>query len=131
MYFANGSVQGDGHHGSTKLHMDLTDAQNIMLYAADFGDGKPGCANWAIFRPEDADLIREFARKRVLQGPGDAIHSQNIYLSPSMLHILAEEYNIRPYIIDQYPLQSVCIPAGCPHQVWLFMCHLRADCELP
>jgi lysine-specific demethylase 3 len=111
-------MQDDSHHGSTKLHMDLTDAQNIMLFAAPFSDDEPGHALWHLFRPEDASIIREFARVELgFQGPDDAIHSQMIYLKPAMLDILREKYKITPYIIEQYPLESVCIPVGCAHQV--------------
>jgi hypothetical protein len=40
--------------------MDLTDAQNIMLFAADFSDETPGVADWDLFSPEDADAIHKF-----------------------------------------------------------------------
>ncbi|KAG6818878.1 hypothetical protein H0H93_000704 [Arthromyces matolae] len=46
--------------GSTRLHMDMADALNVMTYASRAQDGSPGCAAWDLFRAEDSDLIREF-----------------------------------------------------------------------
>jgi hypothetical protein len=34
MYFAYATKPDECHHGSTKLHMDLTDAWNIKLWGA-------------------------------------------------------------------------------------------------
>ena len=120
MYCAYASILDDHHHGSTKLHMDLTDAQNIMLFAADFSDETPGVADWDLFSPEDADAIRKFLRTDCgFQGLEDPIHSQTVYLTPVMLDILWKKYGVKPYKIAQRTKQSVCIPAGCAHQVWL------------
>jgi hypothetical protein len=130
MYCAYASVPDNDHHGSTKLHMDLTDAQNIMLFAAKFpADGKPGGADWDLFKPEDADAIREFLRAECgFQGPEDPIHSQTVYLTPEMLDVLWKKYGVKPYKITQYAKQSVCIPAGCAHQVRLHLYNTLVSC---
>jgi lysine-specific demethylase 3 len=118
MYFACATVQDNQHHGSTKLHMDITDATNIMLYAANCRDGRPGYAVWHIFRAIDAFLLRKFIREYCgFIGPGDPIHSQTVYLTPDLLELLFRIYGIRPYTIYHYPNQVVYIPAYCAHQV--------------
>lgn len=120
MYNAHGSKQDNEHHGSTNLHMDLTDAVNVMIWAAQ-RDGEAGYAVWHIFPAATSDLIRKFLKEEEgFTGPGDAIHSQCFYLTPAMLHRLAAKYNVLPYLIYQHPGEAVYIPAGCAHQVCRF-----------
>ena len=108
----------DDQHGSTKLHKDLTDAVNIMLWAAKSEDGQPGCALWHIFPPSASFLLRKFLIDDCgFTGPGDPIHSQTIYLTQDMLQRLFQKYGIRPYTIRQYPGEAVFIPVYCAHQV--------------
>jgi len=64
MYNAMASSQKAGSKGSTRLHMDMADALNIMTYAAPCEDGSPGCAAWDLFRSQDSDKIREFLREK-------------------------------------------------------------------
>jgi hypothetical protein len=117
MYNAHGITQHKNYHGSTNLHMDLTDAINAMVWAAQ-KEGKPGYALWHIFLAVDAPILRKFLKEDLgFTGPGDSIHSQTIYLTPGNLEHLALKYNIRPYTILQYPGDVVFIPAGCAHQV--------------
>jgi hypothetical protein len=124
MYNAYGSVQDDRHNGSTKLHMDLTDAVNIMIWAAE-NHGEPGYAVWHIFPAVTSSTLRTFLRDDVgITGPGDPIHSQTIYMTPAMLERLFVKHAIRPYTIRQRPGEAVFIPAGCPHQVGFFIFHL-------
>ncbi|KAJ7796978.1 hypothetical protein B0H14DRAFT_2390189, partial [Mycena olivaceomarginata] len=62
MYIAYGNPKRtvSGSKGSTKLHMDMADALNIMTYTADQSDGDKGCAAWDIFRAADSDKLRDF-----------------------------------------------------------------------
>ena len=118
MYNANGSERPDDIYGSTKLHMDLTDAVNIMVWAANCRNGGPGYALWHIFPPEAAEILRRFFQEQgFVADSGDLIHLQNIYVHDGMLKRLAAKYNIRPYTIRQHANQAVFIPAGCAHQV--------------
>ena len=71
MYNAMASSQNVGSKGSTRLHMDMADALNIMTYAALCPDGSPGCAVWDLFRAEDSDKLRAFLNKRFAPGKGD------------------------------------------------------------
>lgn len=118
MYIAFGTQCDDSHRGSTKLHMDLTDAVNTMLWAAGCADGSPGYAIWHIFSQADSSrLDGVFRSEGWYTGNGDAVHSQQIYLTPAMLTRLADGHGIIPYIIHQHQREAVFIPAHCAHQV--------------
>ena len=69
MYNAMASSQEAGSKGSTRLHMDMADALNVMLYSSSCEDGSEGYAVWDLFRAEDSDKIRSFLRKRFGYGP--------------------------------------------------------------
>ncbi|WVR04951.1 hypothetical protein IAU60_001963 [Kwoniella sp. DSM 27419] len=125
MYNAFEALETPGGFGSTRLHMDVADAVNLLTYASDRSDGQPGCAVWDLFRAEDAGLIREYLREKFEKTHvfTDPIHSQLFYLDSSMRRELFEKKGVRGWRVYQYPGQAVFIPAGCAHQV----CNL-ADC---
>jgi hypothetical protein len=119
MYNAQATMQDDDHHGSTRLHLDLTDAVNIMMWTATLADGTAGYALWHIFAAADLPLVRLFlVAEGVFKGEGDSVHSQTICITPTLLERLFVKHGIRPYVIRQYAKQAVFIPAGCAHQVW-------------
>ncbi|KAL0569857.1 hypothetical protein V5O48_012109 [Marasmius crinis-equi] len=136
MYNAMSTSEDPGSKGSTRLHMDMADALNIMTYASPFtspsssssGDKapamEPGCAAWDLFRAEDANKLRNFLRRK-FQGqlPLDPIHSQQVYLDREMRKQLYDEEGVKSYRIYQRPGEAVFIPAGVAHQV----CNL-SDC---
>jgi lysine-specific demethylase 3 len=64
MYNAMASSQEAGSKGTTRLHMDMADALNVMLYSSSCEDGSEGYAVWDLFRAEDSDKIRSFLKKR-------------------------------------------------------------------
>lgn len=64
MYNSMASSLTAGSKGSTRLHMDMADALNIMTYAAPCPDGSPGCAAWDLFRAQDSDKVRSFLREK-------------------------------------------------------------------
>jgi hypothetical protein len=125
MYNAFAAQEGPDGQGSTRLHMDVADAINIMLYASDRPDGSPGCAVWDLFRAEDADAIRTFLKDKYSTSHKftDPIHAQMFYLNSDLRRELFEKHGIASFRVYQYPGQAVFIPAGCAHQV----CNL-ADC---
>ncbi|KAH8106073.1 hypothetical protein BXZ70DRAFT_1004357 [Cristinia sonorae] len=124
MYNAMASFEGPGSKGSTRLHMDMADAVNIMMYASPTPDNKPGCAVWDLFEPGDAPKLRKFLKKRYKgQYQNDPIHSQTFYLDSQLRQELYDDYGIKSHRIYQKPGEAVFIPAGCAHQV----CNL-ADC---
>ncbi|KAL4241200.1 Histone demethylase JHDM2-like protein [Abortiporus biennis] len=124
MYNAMASFESQGSKGSTRLHMDMSDAINIMTYAAVTPDGKPGSAAWDLFKAEDSAKLRKFLKKKFKgQYQHDPIHSQQFYLDSHLRQELYEDYGVKSHRIYQKPGDAVFIPAGCAHQV----CNL-ADC---
>jgi lysine-specific demethylase 3 len=118
MYNAMASYDAPGSKGSTRLHMDMADAVNVMLHAAQTPDGKPGSAAWDLFRAEDSVKIRQFLRKKFKgQFQNDPIHSQLFYLDSDSRKELYEELGVMSYRVYQYPGDAIFIPAGCAHQV--------------
>lgn len=122
MYNAMASSESPGSKGTTRLHMDASDAVNIMMYASDDPDGKPGCAVWDLYRPEDTFKLKKFLRKKCKNqlGPNhqrDPIHSQQCFLDSQLRQELFDETGIMSYRIFQYPGDAVFIPAGYTHQV--------------
>ncbi|KAK0479354.1 hypothetical protein IW261DRAFT_1480371 [Armillaria novae-zelandiae] len=123
MYNAMASNQRQGSNGSTRLHMDMADALNIMTYSCAGPDGSPGCAAWDLYRPEDNDAIRQFLKQRFGFEDQDPIHSQQFYLTEDLCLELWQQYHVQSYRVYQRPGEAIVIPAGCAHQV----CNL-ADC---
>ncbi|PSR71835.1 hypothetical protein PHLCEN_2v12336 [Hermanssonia centrifuga] len=124
MYNAMASFEAQGSKGSTRLHMDMADAVNIMLYAAPTPDGRQGSAAWDLFKAEDSLKLRKFLRRKFKgQYQHDPIHSQQFYLDAQLRQELFTEFGVMSYRIYQKPGDAVFIPAGCAHQV----CNL-ADC---
>ncbi|KAJ7855758.1 hypothetical protein B0H14DRAFT_2579219 [Mycena olivaceomarginata] len=120
MYIAYGNPKRTvaGSKGSTKLHMDMADALNIMTYAADQSDGDKGCAAWDIFRAADSDKLRDFLREkfRDLIQTQDPIHSQQVYLDDESRFELWRETGVQSYRVYQHAGEAVFIPAGWAHQ---------------
>lgn len=69
MYNSFASSQESGSRGSTRLHMDMADALNVMLHAEPCPDGSEGYAVWDLYRAEDSDKIRAFLKKRFGYNP--------------------------------------------------------------
>ena len=136
MYNSLASSQEPGSKGSTRLHMDMADALNVMLYASKCEDGTEGYAVWDLFRAEDSDKLRGFLRSKFGQakngGQGmpamgggvviahDPIHRQQFYLDVELRQALFDECGVKSYRVYQRPGDGVFIPAGCAHQVCLF-----------
>jgi lysine-specific demethylase 3 len=127
MYNAMSSFESAGSKGSTRLHMDMADAVNIMTYASATPDGKPGCAVWDLFRAQDAEELRNFLRRK-FKGTyqHDPIHSQQFYLDSQLRKELYDMHGIKSHRVYQRPGEAIFIPAGCAHQVR----HLALYCSL-
>ncbi|TKY89675.1 hypothetical protein EX895_001460 [Sporisorium graminicola] len=131
MYNAWPSSEANGGHGTTRLHMDIADAVNIMLYAApptgdDVADEhRPGVAVWDIFRAEDAETLRAFLREKhaKLKLQDDPIHIQRFFITAPQRVELYRKHGVQSWRIYQKAGEAVFIPAGCAHQV----CNLT-DC---
>ncbi|KAL1407437.1 hypothetical protein Q8F55_006870 [Vanrija albida] len=132
MYNAFAAREEAGGMGSTRLHMDVADAVNIMLHASKRDDGTPGCAVWDLYKAEDADTLRLYLKNKFADEAKekagkpsftDPIHAQMFYLDAEMRKELFDKHGVTSFRVYQYPGQAVFIPAGCAHQV----CNL-ADC---
>jgi len=127
MYNAMASSDTPGTKGSTRLHMDMADAVNVMLYCSPTPEGKPGGALWDIYDASDAGKIRDFLKNKFKgKFQNDPIHSQMFYLDCDLRKELYEEFGVKSYRIYQKPGDVVFIPAGCAHQARCFSPELRA-----
>ena len=115
VYFALATTQDDNHHGSTRLHCDLTDAVNVCVFAAQQSDGLPGGAQWDIFSPHDTEQLRKVLKEH--DDHEDPILAQSMFLGPSAMHRLEHQYGIKACTFIQQEGDAVFIPAGCAHQV--------------
>lgn len=115
LYIAMGA-EGDTN-GTTKLHLDVTCAINMMMWSEDMTSNRPS-AEWHIFPADSVDILRTFLREEFsLSTDKDPIHQQRYYISHAMLTRLREKHKVSPWMIYQYYGDVVLIPAGCPHQV--------------
>jgi JmjC domain, hydroxylase len=117
MYIAYGSIEDDQHHGSTKLHIDMTDAVNIMVWSSGRHEPRHSYALWRIFPQAASSVISDFLRDTGFSGSGQPIHSQTVYFTETMLKELEARHGIRPFTIRQFTGEAIFIPAGCAHQV--------------
>jgi [histone H3]-dimethyl-L-lysine9 demethylase len=97
--------------GSTRLHMDVAPAFNVLAHA-----DSQGCATWQIFVRKDTDSLAAWMCERY-KTEGHPVHQQQVYLTKDDLADLWNEIRIRPYTIHQRQNHIVLIPPGCPHQV--------------
>jgi hypothetical protein len=118
MYNAQATTDNEGSFGSTRLHMDMSDAMNIMTHACATPCGAPGYAIWDIFKAGDAGKLRRFLRARFsIPDHVDPIHAQKWYLDAALRRELHAQEGVVSHRIYQVPGQAVFIPAGCAHQV--------------
>lgn len=117
-------VSEPGGRGSTGLHLDVSDAVNMMPDAPlpQQADGSPnpnkGGACWDIFRAEDSDGLRDFLREKFgLSKTMDPIHSQLYYIDLKLRKELWDSKKIKSWRFVQQVGEAVFIPAGCAHQV--------------
>ena len=122
MYNAFATFETAGSKGSTRLHMDVADAINIMTWSKRPPEDKstePPCAAWDIFRAEDANKLRDLMREYFDDASdSDPIHSQKYYLDEDIRRLFAAK-GVYSHRIYQKAGEAVFIPAGCAHQVRL------------
>ncbi len=106
--------------GTTKLHLDVTDAINILVWSE--GSDAPA-ATWHIFSADHAPIIRQFLSEELeTKDRKDLIHRQSQYLSDAMLTRLRDRFGVSPWMIHQSVGDAIFIPAGCAHQVSEQLC---------
>ncbi|KAH9918847.1 uncharacterized protein B0H18DRAFT_831699, partial [Fomitopsis serialis] len=108
-------------NGSTRLHLDLADAVNLMTWAAMDADGAEGGAVWHIWHASHLPQLRQFllSDQVIKHDPtlGDPVHSAQHYLDASAIERFRARYGLLPYTIFQRRGEAVFIPAGSAHQV--------------
>ncbi|KAF8869472.1 hypothetical protein BD779DRAFT_1457360 [Infundibulicybe gibba] len=113
--------------GSTRLHMDVTSAVNILVYDSKYGTptNDEGGATWHIFRPEDSGAICNYIRSKFPNADSpNPIHAQETYLDKGMIEELLS-LGVRPFRIHQRCGDAVFIPAGAAHQaILLIICQV-------
>ena len=116
-YVASDPKGSDDSKGTTKLHLDVTDAFNLMVWSA---DSSSPAALWHIFPAESTCSLKAFLQSIFPPEQSlDPIHNQTTYLSKAMLAELASRHDVRPWTVYQRTGDMVFIPAGCAHQVCL------------
>ena len=116
MYVALASASEDDRYGTTKLHIDVTDAINVLTWTS--GPPSDGAAIWDIVPYPALPTLREFIRNRGLYtSAGDPIHAQAIFLTNEMIQQFTAQHKFPIWRIHQRLGDAVFIPAGCAHQV--------------
>ncbi|KAI0715211.1 hypothetical protein C8Q76DRAFT_617899, partial [Earliella scabrosa] len=119
--------------GSTRLHLDVTSAVNILAYTETGPEtmSEDSGALWHIFPVEETTRLREYLRSKLkyaVDDSEDPIHAQGTYLTKAMraeLHVLGVHF----YEIVQQVGQAVFIPAGCAHQVSNLRPCIKVACD--
>jgi len=100
MYNAYGS---EDRVGTTNLHLDMTDAVNMMAYAPNVEyrlegeQDKPAAAVWDLYHPADLPRVRRFLRKIAKEDRksiNHPIHDQCFYLNKELRNRLASEEGV-------------------------------------
>ena len=118
MYVALASPLEDDRHGTTKLHLDVTDAINILVWSS--GTPSDSAAIWDIIPYEALQALRRFIHDESLYtGLGDPIHGQAVFLTDEAIRRFTAQYEFPVWRIQQRLGDAVFIPAGCAHQVSL------------
>ncbi|KAI1785486.1 hypothetical protein LXA43DRAFT_899759 [Ganoderma leucocontextum] len=116
MYVALASPLDDDRYGTTNLHIDVTDAINILVWSS--GTPSDSAAIWDIIPFEALRALREFIQdKGLYTGAGDPIHAQAIFLTDEMIQQFTTHSKFPVWRIHQRLGDAVFIPAGCAHQV--------------
>ena len=116
MYVALASPSEDDRYGTTKLHVDATDAINILTWTS--GTPSDSAAIWDIIPYPALPALREFLRNSsIYTGVGDPIHDQEVFLTNETIQRFIVQYKFPIWRIYQRLGDAVFIPAGCAHQV--------------
>ncbi|KAI0715465.1 hypothetical protein C8T65DRAFT_643779 [Cerioporus squamosus] len=114
---------------TTKLHMDITDAVNLMVWSA--APHAPS-AHWDIFSADSAEALRRFMKEEFGEDVDiDPIHSQRYYLTDEMITRLLEDdqHRVRHWRVEQRVGDAIFIPAGCAHQVVNVSTAVKIACD--
>ena len=80
-------------------------------------DEKLPAAIWTIFHPADADSIRDCLNKNNSEADFDPFLTDDLTLEAEIVKKLKDEYDVKPFVVAQWPGEALFIPAGSPRQV--------------
>lgn len=105
--------------GSTKSHLDMSGATNILVYAAADPRTSECGAAWDLFKADDADRLSTFLRGKLgrTELQADPKHGQDTFIDDNLLRDLRHEADVWPFRIVQKQGEVMFIPPGVPHQV--------------
>lgn len=122
--------------GTTKLHLDVADAANVLVWGERHSSTPNGGpedvtppahridgAMWDLFPPSSISKLRHYLRTSYYPPStaappiDDPIHDQTFYLHPRHLSALATDHDVIPIRLHQGLGDTVFIPAGFAHQV--------------
>ena len=134
LYCAGASSDEDGAQGTTVLHMDMTDAVNIMTWSGPRPQNRRGSAVWDVFPQTASDALRRYLLDKLRRSGDkmimdDPIRRARFYLHAGDLVALEKEHNVKPWRIYQNPGEAVFIPAGCAHQVCNLTPCIKVACD--
>ena len=124
MYVALASSPDDDRYGTTKLHIDMTDAINILVWSS--AAPSDAAAIWDIVPYEALPALRKFILdKGLYSGEVDPIHAQVVFLSDELIRAFMAQHKVPIWRVLQRLGDAVFVPAGCAHQVRLQCCISR------
>lgn len=100
----------------------MTDAVNVNFWGDDSVPEKERVANWQIFPSDEKNVnkLRDYLLDYYKDDPraqeGDIIVGGWVVITDEMLEDLAE-LDVKPWIIEQRPGDTIFIPARSPHLV--------------
>ncbi|KAI9005375.1 hypothetical protein BC832DRAFT_531415 [Gaertneriomyces semiglobifer] len=124
--------------GTTKLHLDVADAANVMVWTKghwengqdgkDYSTHRLSGAIWDLFPPHSLTTLRNYLRqdyadvskkihKKFPEKIDDPIHDQTFFLHPAHLVDLQRRHGVTPIRVHQAVGDAIFVPAGFAHQV--------------
>ena len=134
-YLGTGRMEekNDGTDSVTHLHLDMTDAFNVLLHAQEknpdeskfkilhhtltFGltechlSFRDCAAVWSVVARKDVATVAEYFRNP------NVISERKTYLRAVDREMLVDQHDARIWTFAQYENDAVYVPSGCPHQV--------------
>lgn len=125
LYIAQGAPdEMDRGDSTTPLHLDMTDAINVVVHQPPTSSKARAAAAWDIFSRRDLHRLREFLSEHDDSHAGeDPLFAKKFVLKQDDLDRLFLDRGVRPMRIEQEVGDAIMVPAGCAHQV---RTHLRA-----
>lgn len=130
-YVSGGSPEGSGCMTATGLHIDISEACNLMVHAREQLMRRYGvqiAALWYIFPRDCVDTVNEVLRERYPHFQ-DPIGSRVVCMTPDDIAALRSR-GVRVWEVSQSVGEAVLVPSGCPHQVNNLAANSKIACDM-